>query len=156
MERRCQSQSQRAESIVSRNMEKGASGGETQRWRRRELAAGGGEAIQMMRCTLCKVVFGENFSRKITIFKHENITFNFFVDLHNDFNMIISEKLLAQCTYQGGDLFIDSVIQGKILESESSIMQISTLSKANSTFVFTLIVVKCKLVNFIFDKPPSL
>ena len=70
---------------------------EAEGWR--ELAAGGGEAIQMMRCTLCKVVFGENFSRKITIFKHENITFNFFVDLHNDFNMIISEKLLAQCTY---------------------------------------------------------
>ena len=75
----------------------GRGGGGGGGWR--ELAAGGGEAIQMMRCTLCKVVLGENFSRKITIFKHENITFNFFVDLHNDFNMIISEKLLAQCTY---------------------------------------------------------
>ena len=97
MEGRCQSQSQRAYCLQEY--------GEGSKWRGEveaegwsELAAGGGEAIQMMRCTLCKVVFGENFSRKITIFKHENITFNFF-DLHNDFNMIISEKSLAQCTY---------------------------------------------------------
>ena len=137
MEGRCQSQSQRAYCLQEY--------GEGSKWRGEveaegwsELAAGGGEAIQMIRCTLCKVVFGENFSRKITIFKHENITFNFF-DLHNDFNMIISEKSLAQCTYQGGDLFIDSVIQGKILESENCIMQISTLSKANSTFVHYLL-----------------